>query len=102
MRRRRFRERPGPPPAASTPSVVEYKIDLHGMTVVRALDAVDRHIQRNQAARSPWVLIVHGRGTGALRDAIRDELAHDSRVKRFDFAPPNMGGDGATLAELRY
>lgn len=72
------------------------------MTVAQALDAVERHLVRNHAARSPWVVIVHGRGTGALRDAIRDALSHDKRIKRFDFAPPNMGGDGATIAELRY
>ena len=101
-KRRRVRPHPSSSSTSGSAYAVEYRIDLHRMTVAQALDAVERHLVRNYAARSPWVVIVHGRGTGALRDAIQDALSHDKRVKRFNFAPPNMGGDGATIAELRY
>jgi DNA mismatch repair protein MutS2 len=46
------------------------------------------------------VRIVHGKGTGALRSAVRQQLAHHPLVKSYTSAPPNEGGDGVTIVKL--
>jgi DNA mismatch repair protein MutS2 len=48
----------------------------------------------------PYLRIIHGKGTGALRDLVHRVLAADSRVARFAFAPANQGGHGVTVADL--
>lgn len=47
------------------------------------------------------VRIVHGRGTGALRATVREELDRHPLVARSELAGPDEGGDGATIATLR-
>jgi DNA mismatch repair protein MutS2 len=44
--------------------------------------------------------IIHGRGIGAQRRTVRTVLERDPRVSRFDDAPPEAGGRGATLVEM--
>jgi DNA mismatch repair protein MutS2 len=46
------------------------------------------------------VRIIHGTGTGALREVVRRLLSADHRVSRFAAAPLNQGGAGVTVAEL--
>ena len=47
------------------------------------------------------VLIIHGKGTGALRKGIHDYLKHHKSVRSFNFADMSDGGTGATMVELR-
>jgi DNA mismatch repair protein MutS2 len=47
------------------------------------------------------VRILHGKGTGTLRDAVRNYLKSDSAVSRFEDAVPYEGGHGVTVAHLR-
>jgi len=84
-------------PSAARPGL---ELHLRGMTVDEALPAVDEYL--NQAALSglPWVRLVHGKGSGALRKAIRDSLRDHPLVKRFENAGDNEGGDGATVVTL--
>ncbi len=102
----RSRRRRGPP--AGAPEVlrgaqpVEFVIDLHGMKPEAALQALERHIEVNYAARSPWVHVIHGRGTGKLREDVRAALHRHRLVGRYYYAPYNNGGDGVTIAELQY
>ena len=44
--------------------------------------------------------IIHGKGTGVLRDFVHATLKRDPRIKRFVFAPSNQGGQGVTVAEF--
>ena len=44
--------------------------------------------------------ILHGKGTGALRQLVHDLLTQDPRVERFGFAPREQGGHGVTIAEF--
>ncbi len=81
---------------------VDYLLDLHGMRVAEALFHLDDHVRRNYAAGQPWVHIVHGRGTGALRNAVQDYLKKTNLVARYYYAPHNTGGDGVTIADLEY
>jgi DNA mismatch repair protein MutS2 len=48
----------------------------------------------------PYLRIIHGKGTGALRDFVQSVLKRDPRVKRFALAPSNQGGHGVTVAEF--
>ena len=52
------------------------------------------------AADLPWLRIIHGKGTGALRVRVAEVLQIDRRVKSFRLAPPAQGGSGVTIAEL--
>ncbi|HLG78169.1 MAG TPA: Smr/MutS family protein, partial [Ktedonobacteraceae bacterium] len=46
------------------------------------------------------VRIVHGKGTGALRQAVREQLARHPLVTSYTSAPPKEGGDGVTIVKL--
>ncbi len=81
---------------------VEYRIDLHGLRAMDAISKLERHIMTNHSANQPWVEIVHGRGTGALRDAVQSHLKTHKLVARYYYAPHNTGGDGVTIADLEY
>jgi DNA mismatch repair protein MutS2 len=49
----------------------------------------------------PFVRIIHGKGTGALRKVVKDVLSAHPAVASHEIAPANQGGDGATVALLR-
>jgi len=98
-RKKRPSSAPGPLRGAGP---IEYELDLHGERVLDAMPRIEQHIRRNHAAAQPWVHIVHGRGTGALRSAVQDFLKKHKLVGRYYFAPPTTGGDGVTIAELEY
>ena len=58
-------------------------------------------IAESRALEGGQVRILHGKGTGALRDAIRQELKATRSVKSFADAVPYEGGHGVTVVELR-
>ncbi len=102
---RRAPQREGHPFEAgsiSLPAVESPGLELHlrGMTVDEALPAVDEYLNQAYLAGLPWVRIVHGKGSGALRKAIRDALRDHPLVKQFASAGENEGGDGATVVTL--
>ncbi|GAB5534046.1 MAG: endonuclease MutS2 [Rubricoccaceae bacterium] len=76
------------------------RIDLRGERVKAALRAVERLVDGGLAAGIPSVEIVHGKGTGALREAIHSQLAGRSDIVGFDIAAWNHGGDGVTIVSL--
>lgn len=80
---------------------VRSEIDLRGMTVDEALAAVDRFIDDAYLNNLNQVHIIHGKGTGALRKAIKEKLSSSKYIKQFYYAPANEGGDGATIAILK-
>jgi DNA mismatch repair protein MutS2 len=49
----------------------------------------------------PYVRIVHGKGTGALREVVRQVLARHPLVEKYETPPHYEGGDGVTIAYLR-
>ena len=57
---------------------------------------LDRALGEGQRA----VFLLHGHGTGALRDAIRKELSRSSYVERFGAAESDQGGEGVTVVWL--
>ena len=82
------------------PSQVPLQLDLRGMTVSEALREVEAYLDELLRADLRNARILHGKGTGALREAVRAYLASCSFVSSFKYAPPNQGGDGVTEIEL--
>lgn len=73
---------------------------LLGYRVVEALDAVDDYLDKARMLDLPYVRIVHGKGSGALRHAVRDFLKHDKRVAKYGDAPFGAGDAGVTVVEF--
>jgi len=89
--------------AAALPALdkpVPLQLDLRGQRAADAVDAVERYLDDAYLAGLHSVRIIHGHGTGAVRKAVRDRLAHHSLVRRWSPAERNQGGEGATEVEL--
>lgn len=82
-------------------SHVSPNLDLRGVRYEDAMTQVDRYIDAALLAGYPSVTIVHGKGTGALREGITDYLKTNRQVKSFHFAAPNHGGNGATEVQFK-
>lgn len=82
-------------------SHVSPTLDLRGQRYEEALTEVDRYLDAAILAGYPHVTIVHGKGTGALRQGITKYLQQHRSVKKFEFAPPNAGGNGATVVYFK-
>ena len=82
-------------------SHVSPKLDLRGQRYEEAMTNVDRYIDAAILAGYPSVTLVHGKGTGALRKGIVAYLQQNRAVKHFEFAPPNAGGNGATIVYFK-
>jgi len=79
---------------------VASSLDLRGARVDEALDALDRYLDDASLAGLEQVLVIHGLGTGALRDAVRAQAATHPLVKSFRAGERGEGGDGATIVKL--
>lgn len=75
---------------------VPREIDIRGATVGEAILDLERYIDDAVLARFPMVRIVHGKGTGALRQGVHEFLRKHKQVRSFRFADHESGGDGAT------
>jgi DNA mismatch repair protein MutS2 len=81
-----------------TTGFVSIEIDIRGHRVSEVNDVLDRYIDDALRTGLPNVRIIHGKGTGALRQVVRDYLRTHPSVARSVTAAPNEGGDGATIA----
>ena len=77
------------------------EISLRGLRADEAEAQLGRAIDAAILADLPYLRIIHGKGTGALRDLVQRVLEADPRVARWGFAPVNQGGSGVTVAEFR-
>ena len=77
------------------------EIDVRGMRVDEALQAVVYFIDDAAMVSAPQVRILHGTGTGALRQAIRDYLHQASMVKSYRDEHVQFGGAGITVVEMK-
>jgi DNA mismatch repair protein MutS2 len=80
---------------------LEHELNIIGSTVDEAEDRVDKFLDAAFLAGLDTIRIVHGHGKGALRQAVANLLKGHSHVKSFSAAPPNQGGTGATIVEIR-
>ncbi|MBZ1510698.1 endonuclease MutS2 [Leuconostoc mesenteroides] len=87
--------------SGSTRASVKSSLDLRGVRYEAALTELDRYLDTAVLANISPVEIIHGKGTGALRQGVTEFLRSDCRVKSYHFASANAGGDGATIVELK-
>ena len=76
------------------------QLDVRGWRVDDMLPEVDQYLNDAYMAGMPFVRVLHGKGTGALRQALRQQLTHHPLVKSYASAPANEGGDGVTVVTL--
>lgn len=79
----------------------EAELNLIGKTTDEARDETDKFLDEAYLHGYARVRIIHGHGTGALRRAVADLLRNHPHVARFQQAPENQGGAGATEVELK-
>lgn len=94
-------KRPRPTLVERPEGKVATELDLRGRTVDEALVEVDRTLDGLVVSGGTWLRIIHGKGTGALRNAITEQLKVDGRVREFRMGEPNEGGTGVTIAVLK-
>lgn len=88
------------PSSSDADHAASFEIDLRGMTGDEAEQVVVAALDSAILAEQPYLRIIHGKGTGAVRERVQQVLKRDRRVKRHAFAPANQGGTGVTVAEF--
>ncbi|MBI5953613.1 MAG: endonuclease MutS2 [Chloroflexi bacterium] len=77
------------------------EVDLRGLMAEDALDKMERYLEQAFLAGLPFVRIIHGKGTGRLRQAVREALRGHEYVKSFEEGGDKEGGEGVTVAKLK-
>lgn len=77
------------------------ELDIRGQRAEDGLDLLDRYIEQAYLSGMPFVRIIHGKGTGRLRQVIREALKNHPHIKNIESGLDNEGGDGVTVAKLR-
>ena len=95
-------------PSGSVPLVrdidgrdTDAELNLIGKTTADAEYELDRFLDEAYMSSLPRVRIIHGFGTGALKNYVHHFLKSHEHVEKYAFAPSNQGGNGATIAELK-
>ena len=79
---------------------VPLEIDLRGMTGDEAEMATLAAVDAAVLSEQPFLRIIHGMGTGVVRDRVQRVVSKDRRVSSYAFAPRNQGGTGVTIVEF--
>ena len=77
------------------------KLDIRGLDSQEAMLELDRFIDRSVVQRLQTITIVHGKGTGVLREAVSQNLRTNKYIANYRLGGFGEGGDGATIAELK-
>ncbi len=86
-------------PLASAPAP-PLEIDLRGRLVDEALEELERRLDAAYLAGAPFLRIIHGKGTGRLREAVRRALRQSPYVRSFESGTEGEGGEGVTFVRL--
>jgi DNA mismatch repair protein MutS2 len=76
------------------------ELDLRGQVAADALINLDHYLDQAFLAQLPWVRIIHGKGSGALRQAVRQALSGHPLVSSYRPGDSGEGGEGVTVAKL--
>jgi DNA mismatch repair protein MutS2 len=76
------------------------ELDIRGQRVEDALDELEKRLDAAFLAGMPFIRVIHGKGTGKLRKAIREALKSNEFVTSFEPGHQNEGGDGVTMVKL--
>jgi DNA mismatch repair protein MutS2 len=95
-----------PPKASASPAVrlaarAASELDIRGCETLEAESIVENYIDSAVMAKLGTVTIIHGKGTGALRNAVHQELKRNKYIKTFRLGVYGEGEDGVTIAEFR-
>ncbi len=82
-------------------SAMSPEVDLRGMDAVEAICALSLYLDSAMRSNLPSVRIIHGKGTGVLRNAVHQELKKNKFVKSYRLGVYGEGEDGVTIAEFR-
>ncbi len=85
-------------PSAKSPGM---EVDLRGLMSDEALDKLERYLEQAFLWGLPFVRIIHGKGTGRLRQAVREALRGHEYIKSFEEGGDKEGGEGVTVAKLK-
>ncbi|MEJ5203476.1 MAG: Smr/MutS family protein, partial [Anaerolineales bacterium] len=77
------------------------ELDVRGQRADDALDELERYLEQAYLAGLPYVRIIHGKGTGRLRQVIRQALDRSSYVERWEIGLESEGGEGVTVAHFK-
>ncbi|MGB1249165.1 MAG: endonuclease MutS2 [Candidatus Promineifilaceae bacterium] len=92
--------------AASLPSVaistnVSMELDIRGERVESGLNKLDNYLDTASLGSLPWVRIIHGKGSGRLRQAIRKALGKHHAIASWEEGKDGEGGAGVTIARMK-
>ena len=79
---------------------VKTELDLRGLRLHDALEKLDAYLDAAVSQGMPHARIIHGKGTGVLRQGVWRHLASHDAIEEFDYAAHDHGGDGATEVTL--
>jgi len=79
---------------------VPFELDLHGMRVEEMLSVVEQYLNDALLGDLPYVRLLHGVGTGALRKALHEYLKTHPLVKKYHYGTPEEGGGGVTIVKF--
>ena len=82
-------------PIINPPSM---ELDLRGRRVEDAIDELDNYLEKCFSSGMPFCRIIHGKGTGAIRETVREALRNSNYVTRWERGSENEGGDGVSVA----
>lgn len=81
-------------------AVTSSEVDLRGMDSIEAVCILERYLDEAMRSKIPSVRIIHGKGTGVLRNAVHQSLRKNKFVKSFRLGVYGEGEDGVTIAEF--
>jgi DNA mismatch repair protein MutS2 len=76
------------------------ELDLRGRRAEEVAPALERYLDHAYLAGLPWVQIIHGKGTGVLKEVVRQFLAHHPLVASYRPGTLGEGGEGVTIAQF--
>ncbi|MFH2102419.1 MAG: endonuclease MutS2 [Chloroflexota bacterium] len=88
------------PSTTYIPASPGLELDLRGQASDDALEVLDRYIDQAYLAGLPYVRIIHGKGTGKLRQEVRAALKQHPQIHSFEEGGAKEGGEGVTVAKL--
>ena len=75
-------------------------LDMRGMRADESLRALELFLDRGIMQNLPFVSVIHGKGTGALRKVVHEYLADHHNINSYRLGDIHEGGDGVTIVEL--
>ena len=87
-------------PQGILPASPGIELDLRGKRVDEAVEELERYLDAAFVAGLPFVRIIHGKGTGKLRESVRQALREHPHIRSFDAGSDKEGGEGVTVVKM--